>query len=64
MCEGEREMWEYGKGGMGSKQRQGRFLTWGQMITEGTYEWEILADGWTAVTQDGKLSAKFEQTLG
>jgi len=33
------------------------------MINEGTWEVEILADGWTAITQDGKLSAQFEHTL-
>jgi methionyl aminopeptidase len=33
------------------------------MINEGTWEVEILGDGWTAVTQDGKLSAQFEHTL-
>jgi methionyl aminopeptidase len=33
------------------------------MINEGTWEVEILADGWTAITQDRKLSAQFEHTL-
>lgn len=33
------------------------------MINEGTSVCEILADGWTAVTEDGKLSAQWEHTL-
>jgi methionyl aminopeptidase len=33
------------------------------MINEGSWEVEILGDGWTAITQDGKLSAQFEHTL-
>jgi methionyl aminopeptidase len=33
------------------------------MINEGTYEVEMLDDGWTAVTRDRKLSAQFEHTI-
>jgi methionyl aminopeptidase len=33
------------------------------MVNEGSYEMRILADGWTAVTADGKLSAHFEHTI-
>ncbi len=33
------------------------------MINEGTYEVEVLADGWTAVTRDRKLSAHFEHSV-
>ncbi len=33
------------------------------MVNEGSYEMKILADGWTAVTADGKLSAHFEHTI-
>ena len=33
------------------------------MVNEGTHEMRILADGWTAVTADGKLSAHFEHTI-
>lgn len=33
------------------------------MINEGTYESQLLGDGWTAVTKDGKLSAQFEHTI-
>jgi methionyl aminopeptidase len=33
------------------------------MINEGTHEVEILADDWTVVTRDGKLSAHFEHSI-
>ena len=33
------------------------------MINAGTAEVEILKDGWTTVTKDGKLSAHFEHTV-
>ena len=33
------------------------------MINEGTWEAQMLDDGWTAVTKDGKLSAQFEHTI-
>ncbi|HEY1405058.1 MAG TPA: type I methionyl aminopeptidase, partial [Spirochaetota bacterium] len=29
----------------------------------GRYETRLLADGWTAVTKDGSLSAQFEHTI-
>ena len=33
------------------------------MINEGTHKVKILKDKWTAVTQDGKLSAQWEHTV-
>ncbi|RLC33629.1 MAG: methionine aminopeptidase, partial [Deltaproteobacteria bacterium] len=33
------------------------------MINIGRHNLYILDDGWTAVTEDGSLSAQFEQTL-
>jgi methionyl aminopeptidase len=33
------------------------------MINEGTWEVEVLADKWTALTKDRKLSAQFEHTV-
>ena len=33
------------------------------MITQGASEVEILEDGWTVVTADGKLAAHFEHTI-
>jgi methionyl aminopeptidase len=33
------------------------------MVNEKSYEVKVLADGWTAVTVDGGLSAHFEHTV-
>jgi methionyl aminopeptidase len=33
------------------------------MLTLGTHEWEIWADGWTVVTRDRRRSAQFEHTI-
>lgn len=53
----------YGTAGKGRKLRPGMVFTIEPMINEGTYEVEVLADKWTAVTKDRKLSAQFEHTL-
>src|SRR3954451_1656413 len=33
------------------------------MLTLGTHEWEMWADGWTVVTKDRRRSAQFEHTM-
>ncbi|MBA4451359.1 M24 family metallopeptidase, partial [Cylindrospermopsis raciborskii CS-506_D] len=43
--------------------RPGMVFTIEPMINEGSYEFEMLADGWTAITRDRKLSAQFEHTI-
>ena len=53
----------YGTRGKGKRLRAGMVFTIEPMINEGTYEVEILADKWTAVTRDRKLSAQFEHTV-
>jgi methionyl aminopeptidase len=53
----------YGTRGKGRKLRAGMVFTIEPMINEGTWEVEVLDDGWTAVTKDRKLSAQFEHTL-
>ena len=53
----------YGVRGRGKKLRQGMVFTIEPMINEGTWEVETLADQWTAVTLDRKLSAQFEHTI-
>jgi methionyl aminopeptidase len=53
----------YGTRGMGKRLRPGMVFTIEPMINEGTWEAEMLGDGWTAVTRDRKLSAQFEHTL-
>lgn len=53
----------YGVHGRGPRLTRGMTFTIEPMINEGTWKTRILKDGWTAVTQDGKLSAQFEHTL-
>jgi methionyl aminopeptidase len=53
----------YGTRGTGKRLRPGMVFTIEPMINEGTWEVEMLGDGWTAVTRDRKLSAQFEHTL-
>jgi Xaa-Pro aminopeptidase len=43
--------------------KAGMVFTIEPMINEGTYEHLLLADGWTAITKDRKLSAQFEHTI-
>lgn len=53
----------YGKRGTGKRLRPGMVFTIEPMINEGTWEVEVLADKWTAVTKDAKLSAQCEHTV-
>jgi methionyl aminopeptidase len=53
----------YGKAGTGLELRTGLVLAIEPMITLGDRKVEILKDGWTVVTADGKLAAHFEHTI-
>jgi methionyl aminopeptidase len=53
----------YGNPGKGLRLTKGMVFTIEPMINEGDWRCEILEDGWTAVTVDGKLSAQFEHTI-
>ena len=53
----------YGKAGTGMELRSGLVLAIEPMITQGGYQVDTLDDGWTVVTQDGKLAAHFEHTI-
>ncbi|OGQ26796.1 MAG: type I methionyl aminopeptidase [Deltaproteobacteria bacterium RBG_16_71_12] len=53
----------YGKRGKGPRLEKGMCFTIEPMINAGTWEIEVLDDGWTAVTRDRKLSAQFEHTV-
>ena len=53
----------YGRKGEGVELKPGMFFTIEPMINVGTWEVEVLDDGWTAITRDRKLSAQFEHTL-
>jgi methionyl aminopeptidase len=53
----------YGTAGTGLRLREGMVLAIEPMVNAGTHEVELLADGWTAVTADGQLSAHFEHSV-
>lgn len=53
----------YGRKGQGIKMIPGMVFTVEPMINLGRKELHILPDKWTAVTDDGSLSAQFEQTF-
>jgi methionyl aminopeptidase len=53
----------YGRPGEGPEIRVGMTLAIEPMVNAGGWEVSILNDGWTAVTQDRKLSAHFEHTV-
>ncbi|MBI5143814.1 MAG: type I methionyl aminopeptidase [Candidatus Omnitrophica bacterium] len=59
----EPEIPNFGKQGSGPRLEKGMVLAIEPMVNTGTFEVEILADGWTAVTKDRKLSAHFEHTI-
>ena len=53
----------YGKKGTGKLIRPDMVFTIEPMINAGTYKCRLLSNGWTAVTQDGELSAQWEHTV-
>jgi methionyl aminopeptidase len=53
----------YGKPGQGPVLKKGMTFTIEPMINQGSAEVEHLADDWTVVTRDGKLSAQWEHTV-
>ncbi|HTZ38622.1 MAG TPA: type I methionyl aminopeptidase [Syntrophales bacterium] len=53
----------YGSGGRGIELKAGMVFAIEPMVNEGTYRVEVLRDGWTVVTADGKLSAHFEHSV-
>jgi methionyl aminopeptidase len=53
----------YGSGGRGIELKPGMVFAIEPMVNEGAYRVEILRDGWTVVTADGKLSAHFEHSV-
>ncbi|CAM4036140.1 type I methionyl aminopeptidase [Cohnella lubricantis] len=52
-----------GTPGKGFRLKEGMVLTIEPMVNAGTWRMKIDADGWTARTMDGKLSAQFEHTV-
>ena len=53
----------YGVRGRGVELKPGMVLAIEPMVNEGSYEVQVLPDGWTVVTKDGKLSAHFEHSV-
>jgi methionyl aminopeptidase len=59
----EPEIPNFGRPHQGPVLKPGMVLAIEPMVNTGTWECEILEDGWTAVTIDGKFSAHFEHTV-
>ncbi|MGE3404473.1 MAG: type I methionyl aminopeptidase [Vicinamibacterales bacterium] len=59
----EPQIANYGPGGRGPRLAEGMVLAIEPMVNAGKPGVKVLADGWTAVTRDGSLSAHFEHTV-
>ncbi len=53
----------YGVRGRGIELKPGMVLAIEPMVNEGSHQVKILSDGWTVLTEDGKLSAHFEHSV-
>lgn len=53
----------FGSYNTGMRMRPGMAFTIEPMVNVGDYATQVLDDDWTAVTQDGSLSAQFEHTI-
>jgi methionyl aminopeptidase len=53
----------FGEPGKGPRIHEGMVLAIEPMINAGSHRIKVLEDGWTAVTDDGSLSAHFEHTV-
>ena len=63
MLHEEPQVPNYGIRGRGIELKAGMVLAIEPMVNEGTYKVRVLSNGWTVVTQDGKLSAHFEHSV-
>lgn len=59
----EPEIPNFGPPNKGPRLEAGMILAIEPMVNEGTFEVDILDDGWTAITKDKKLSSHFEHTI-
>ena len=59
----EPQIANYGPAGRGPRLAEGMVLAIEPMVNLGKPAVKVLADGWTAVTRDGSLSAHFEHTV-
>ncbi|MFO0752996.1 MAG: type I methionyl aminopeptidase [Thermodesulfovibrionales bacterium] len=53
----------FGRPGQGQRLQAGMTLAIEPMVNAGTFAVNVLDDGWTAVTADGRRSAHFEHTI-
>jgi methionyl aminopeptidase len=53
----------YGTPGRGIRLKKGLVIAIEPMILAGSRYMQVLDDGWTAVTQDGKMAAHYENTV-
>jgi methionyl aminopeptidase len=53
----------YGERGRGMKLKAGMVICIEPMVNVGSPGVQVLPDGWTAITEDGSLSAHFEHTV-
>lgn len=53
----------YGRRGKGMRMRLGHVYAVEPMVNAGSAGTKVLADGWSVVTADGRLSAHFEDTI-
>jgi methionyl aminopeptidase len=58
----EPQVLNFGRPGTGMRLREGMVFTIEPMVNQGTRKVSTESDGWTVVTNDGKLSAQFEHT--
>ena len=59
----EPEVPNFGNPGRGPRLLPGMTIAVEPMVNAGTHEVHILKDGWTVLTNDGKLSAHYENTV-
>lgn len=59
----EPQVLNFGRRGKGLKLREGMVFTIEPMVNQGARQVSTEDDGWTVVTDDGKLSAQFEHTV-
>jgi methionyl aminopeptidase len=59
----EPEIPNYGSPNRGPRLEPGMVLAIEPMVNAGTFDVEVMDDGWTVITRDGQLSAHFEHTI-
>ena len=59
----EPEIPNFGRQGRGARLYSGMTLAIEPMVNAGAYDVRVLKDGWTVVTEDGSLSAHYENSI-